>query len=172
MTDRMRSTKGTSEEISVVEVKLGLLDVATHPARLITKALGSCAGVAIWDALNSRGALAHVMLPAPMRTETDANRDRFAIYAVPEMVRRLEMMGSMRRGLVAKIAGGASMFQYDGVLAGIGERNVAAVKEQLRLLNIPLIAEDIGERHARTVELHLDSGLFLVKSYVYGVIRL
>jgi len=119
-----------------------------------------------------RGALAHAMLPAPLGHQHPGNNERFVVFALPEMVRRLEALGSKRRSLVAKMAGGASMFQFDGLLAGIGQRNVVEAKNQLRLLRIPLIAEDTGERHARTVELHLDTGLFLVRSYVYGVIRL
>lgn len=61
------------------------------------------------------------------------------------------------------------MFRGDTILATVGERNIAEVKRQLGLLNIPVFAEDIGERHARTVEIHLDSGLFVVRSYLYGI---
>ena len=64
------------------------------------------------------------------------------------------------------------MFKADTTLATVGGRNVAEVKNQLRLLRIPILAEDTGEGHARTVELHLDTGEFLVRSYQYGVKRL
>jgi len=157
---------------SAVEVALGALGVAEHPDYLVTKALGSCVGIALWDSVLHRGALAHSMLPTPVSHQHPGNSERFVVFALPEMVRRLEALGSKRRSLVAKIAGGSAMFQFDGLLAGIGERNAAEARNQLRLLKIPLIAEDIGERHARTVELHLDTGLFLVRSYVYGVIKL
>ena len=146
--------------------------MATHPEYLVTKALGSCVGVALWDSVLQRGALSHAMLASPLNHQHPGNSERFVDFAIPEMVRRLEALGSKRRSLVAKMAGGASMFQFDGVLAGIGQRNIAEAKNQLKLLRIPLIAEDIGEQHARTVELHLDTGLFLVRSYMYGVIRL
>ena len=50
--------------------------------------------------------------------------------------------------------------------------NVTEVKRELGLLNIPLHAEDTGNSHARTVELHLETGVFVVRSYRYGEKRL
>lgn len=151
------------------EVGVGELAVAQHPLYLMTPALGSCVGVALYDSALKQGGLAHVMLPTPLETAVKGQEWRFASRAVPEMVRLLGELGSPRRRLQAKIAGGAAMFRGDTVLTGVGERNVAETKNQLRLLNIPLIAEDTGERHARTVELHLDTGLFVVRSYLYGI---
>lgn len=160
---------GQSSNPNLREVGVGELAVAQHPEYLMTPALGSCVGVALYDLALRQGGLAHVMLPTPLESATAGKEWRFASHAIPEMVRRLAEKGSPRRRLQAKIAGGAAMFRGDTVLAGVGERNVAETKNQLRLLNIPLIAEDTGERHARTVELHLDSGLFVVRSYLYGI---
>lgn len=157
----------------MVEVGLGALAVARHPRYLLTPALGSCVAVALWDVTMRQGALAHIMLAQPQsKNAIGSDKTRFASVAVPEMVRRLAAIGSPRRRLIAKIAGGAAMFKADNALASIGERNIAEVKHQLELLRIPLHAEDTGERHARTVELHLDTGLFVVRSYLYGVKRL
>jgi len=154
---------------NLIEVGVGALAVAQHPAFLLTPALGSCVGVALYDLSLKQGGLAHVMLPMPLDTTPAGTELRFASCAVPELVRLLAERGSPRRRLQAKIAGGAAMFRSDTVLAGVGERNIAEVKNQLRLLNIPLVAEDTGERHARTVELHLDTGVFVVRSYLYGI---
>lgn len=155
-----------------VEVGLGELACARHPGYLMTPALGSCVAVTLWDPALKQGAMAHVMLPAPPRAAMPGNSSRYATYAIGQMVEDLGKAGSPRRRMVAKIAGGAVMFQADGILASVGERNVEEVKKQLALLKIPLLAEDIGERHARTVELHLDTGVLLVRSYLYGVKRL
>lgn len=161
------------DDPNVVEVGIGDLAVAQHPNYLMTPALGSCVAVALWDASLRQGGLAHVMLAQPQSKNAFGNgKVRFASVAVPELVKRLAAIGSPRRRLIAKIAGGAAMFKADTMLANIGERNVAEVKHQLELLRIPLRAEDTGESHARTVELHLDTGLFLVRSYLYGVKRL
>jgi chemotaxis protein CheD len=155
-----------------VEVGVGALALAHYPFYLMTPALGSCVAVGLWDATKQQGALAHVMMACPFQNTPSGMEARFASHAVPEMARRLAQAGSPTRRLVAKIAGGAAMFRAEGVLASVGDRNIAEVKKQLELLRIPLHAEDTGERHARTVELHLDSGLFVVRSYLYGVKRL
>ena len=156
----------------LIEVGVGEFSVAEHPQRLMTPALGSCVGVAIWDPLLHRGALAHIMLPRPAEGATMADQGRFAASVVPELVRLMVDSGSLKRRLCAKIAGGAAMFRSDSGLASIGERNVAEVKRQLSLMSVPVVAEDIGAAHARTVELLLDSGVLLVRSYRYGVRRL
>lgn len=149
----------------VVEVAPGGLAVAAHPRRLMTPALGSCVGVALWDSVRRQGGLAHVMLPAPGRMVLDPESGRFATWAVPELIRLLAEAGSKPRSLQAKIAGGAAMFHSDSPAETIGERNAAEVRQQLEAASIPLRAEDTGGTYARTVELHLDSGVLLVRSY-------
>jgi len=169
---RSDGSANAAETLLRIEVGLGELAVGRHPSYLMTPALGSCVAVTMWDPILRQGSMAHVMLPSPPRSTLSGNASRYAIYAVTEMVNNLKEAGSPHRRLVAKIAGGAAMFQSDGILASVGERNVEEVKRQLTLLKIPLFAEDTGERHARTVELHLDTGLLLVRSYLYGVKRL
>ena len=156
----------------MVEVAVGEFAIAEHPAFLMTPALGSCVGAALWDPVLKQGGLAHVMLPTSLESMSPGTEHRFASFAIPEMVRLLQDAGSPRRRLVAKIAGGANMFRANSSIAQIGSRNVAEVKRQLELLNIPILAEDTGERHARTVEFMLDTGVMVVRSYLYGVKRL
>jgi chemotaxis protein CheD len=108
------------------------------------------------------------MLPVPAGDRVDGRPDRFASLAIPRVVAQVTARGSRHR-LVAKIAGGSAMFSPDSAMASIGERNVAEVKHQLTLLRIPLLAEDTGGGHARTMELYLDTGLVIVRSYRYGI---
>lgn len=156
----------------MLEVGVGELAVARYPRYLMTPALGSCVGLCLWDSALKQGGLAHIMLPTMLDSASPGSERRFASFAVSELVRLLHDSGSPRRRLVAKMAGGATMFRADGTMAHIGERNAAEVRRQLGLLNIPLVAEDTGERHARTVELRLDTGDMVVRSYLYGVTRL
>lgn len=156
-----------------VEVGVGELAIAEHPNFLLTPALGSCVGVAIYDLGAKRGGLAHIMLPQPLGDPSALGAaHRFASVAVPELVHLLLKAGAHKHGLQAKIAGGAAMFRGDSALSSIGDRNVAEVKHQLKQMSVPLLAEDTGESHARTVELHLDTGTLLVRSYQFGVKKL
>jgi len=156
----------------VVEVGVGGLAVAEHPERLMTPALGSCVGVALWDERTCRGALGHVMLPSPAGQHADPQSGRFATFAVPRLVEMLLEAGSERADLRAKLAGGAAMFRGTSGVANVGERNVAEVRRQLMRCDVTLIAEDTGGSHARTVELCLDSGLLIVRSYRLGTCEL
>lgn len=155
-------------DAEVIHVATGEYALAEHPQVLMTPALGSCVGVALWDAYRRRGGLAHVMLPTPGDGARGGNLDRFASEAIPAMASALADGMAVRR-LVAKIVGGAAMFRGDSRLAGVGDRNVEEVRDQLALLRIPILAEDTGGSHARTVELHLDTGLVVVRSYMYGI---
>ena len=150
-----------------VNVGVGEVAFAEHPARLFTPALGSCVGVAIWDPLLHSGVLAHVMLPSPSESGAQDSA-KYATFAVPHMVQMMVDGGSLRRRLQAKIAGGSAMFSRDAGIVTIGDRNVAAVKNQLALMQVALLAEDTGQGYARTVELVLDTGALLVHSHRYG----
>jgi chemotaxis protein CheD len=161
-----------SDPADLIEVGIGELAIAKTPKRLMTPALGSCVAVALFDPFACRGGLVHVMLPHRQSGMPDDAPERFADTAIPLLVERLEEAGSVTRRLQAKIAGGAAMFHADGAIAGIGGRNVAEVKSQLALMSIPIMAEDTGEAHARTVEIDLRTGEFLVRSYQFGVKRL
>lgn len=153
---------------NTVIIGTGELAAGEHPQVLVTPALGSCVGVTLWDAFARRGGMAHVMLPSPADSRVDGIIDRFASVAIPKLA-GLVAKGPNTRRLVAKIAGGATMFGNETVGVSIGSRNVAEVKRQLTLLRIPLVAEDTGGAHARTIELHLDTGLVVVRSYRYGI---
>jgi chemotaxis protein CheD len=152
-----------------VNVGVGELETAAYPSILTTQALGSCVGIALWDPTRQTGGMAHVMLPSSEDTRMEGRLQRFATHAVPELIAVLESEGSSRRRLVAKIAGGAAMFKGDSMLAGIGARNIEEVRRQLHLAGVRLRAEDTGGDYARTIELHLDTGILLVRSYQYGI---
>lgn len=162
----------SSSDPLLLEIGIGELMIAEAPKRILTPALGSCVGVALYDPVARRGGLAHIMLPAPTKERQREFPGRFAEMAVPLLVDMLVDAGSLRRRLQAKIAGGAAMFRAEGATETVGDRNVAEVKHQLALMSIPLLAEDTGEAHARTVELILESGEFLIRSYQFGVTRI
>lgn len=153
---------------NTVLVATGEIAVAEHPKVIVTPALGSCVGVTLWDAFARRGGMAHVMLPTPNETRLEGLVNRFASVAIPALAAEITQ-GSVLRRLVAKIAGGSIMFGSENGAPSIGTRNVIEVKRQLALLHIPLVAEDTGGAHARTMELHLDTGLVVVRSYRYGI---
>jgi chemotaxis protein CheD len=150
-------------------IGVGEIACGGHPRILVTQALGSCVGLTLWDPMTRLGGMAHIMLPTATDSVLQGHPERFASTAVPLLVEQLGQRGVPKRRLLAKLAGGAAMFGSESGLATIGQRNIAEVKAQLRRLGVPVRGEDIGGSHARTIELHLDTGILLVRSYMYGL---
>lgn len=147
------------------------LNIALSPDVLITYALGSCVGIALYDQAVKVAGLAHIMLPLSSEARDKSNIMKFADTATIELINRMEKMGANRRRITAKIAGGAQMFalQPGNEAFNIGKRNVIATKQILNNLNIRIIAEDTGLNYGRTVEFSSDTGMLKVKSIAHGI---
>ena len=127
---------------------------------LVTLGLGSCVAIMLYDPQARAGAMAHVLLPSKSLARDHQNAAKFPETAVPLLVERLSALGADPRRLVAKLAGGASMFaalMTPGTIQ-MGERNVVAARSALRTAAIPIIAEAVGGDRGRTVRFHLDDG--------------
>lgn len=155
------------------DVRVGIADLNTveAPGKIITVGLGSCIGIAIYDRIKRIGGLAHIMLPDSTQFSNVTNPMKFADLAIPMLVEKMEKMGSSKRNMKAKIAGGASMFNFSdkNMITDIGSRNGIAVKVALEKAGIPLIAEDIGGNKGRTVTLDADTGAFQIRIVGLGV---
>ena len=142
-------------------VGIGQWKVVRSP-RGLRAILGSCVGVVIYDAAQKIAGMAHVLLPAS-RGSTE-HPGRYADTAVPAMIAELNRArgGTTRNGLVAKLAGGAKMFDTQGVMA-IGDANYNAVLGQLETLRIPILSDDVGGETGRNVTFDTATGRFFVK---------
>lgn len=149
-------------------VKVGMADlnICKAPDMLTTLGLGSCIGIALYDPVTKIGGLAHIMLPDSTQMKNNQNIAKFADTGIEELVRRMVSIGASKQRLVAKIAGGAKMFEVStgSSIGNIGERNAEASKKKLKELGIPLRAEDTGLNYGRTVELYTENGEFRIKS--------
>lgn len=149
-------------------IKVGMADynVCTTPNGLTTLGLGSCVGIVIYDTSKKIAGMVHVMLPDSTKIMNNENQAKFADTGINLLVERLVSMGANRRGLVAKIAGGAQMFAFtnNNEMMRIGDRNVEATKLKLSELGIPLIAEDTGANYGRTIEFYPETGELIIKS--------
>jgi chemotaxis protein CheD len=155
----------------MIEVGISDLNVATKDEVLVTRALGSCVGICLYDALAKVAGMSHIMLPdsTPFAPE-EKQKYKFADTAIPILVQKMEEQGAMRARMRAKIAGGAQMFACvsNSSLASIGQRNVIAVKTQLLKLHIPVVAEDTGKNYGRTQIFSAADGIMQIKSVTQG----
>jgi chemotaxis protein CheD len=140
-------------------VRMGELAASAAPGDvLVSLGLGSCIGLALVDRHGRKAGLAHVVLP---QSDGDGveNPMKFADRAVPELLTRVIGLGARRSRLEAVLVGGASMFATTtkGTLE-VGQRNEAAVREQLAKLRIPIVAHATGGNKGRTIRVDVASG--------------
>ena len=149
-------------------IKVGMADlkVGRAPDTLTTLGLGSCIGLTLYDPVSKIGGLVHYMLPDSTKLKNNTNIAKFGDTGIRELLKQVLASGANQRRLVAKIAGGACMFEMSGLssVGTVGARNAEAAKEILKELKIPLVAEDTGLNYGRTVELKCETGEYVIKA--------
>ena len=151
--------------MSIINVSMADLKVAETPDILQTT-LGSCIGIAIYDRGNNIGGLAHIMLP--VNNNGDTNKAKYADSAISELLRKLTSKGVDKCELIAKIAGGAKMFDTNKKISHfmeIGLRNEEAVREGLKREGVRLIAADTGNNYGRNIQFEIATGRITIKSH-------
>lgn len=147
---------------------IGIADMkmARNEGVLITYALGSCIGICLYDPFIKLGALVHIMLPINMETNRTSPL-KYADTGIRLTLRKMEQQGAKRARIVAKIAGGAKMFDVsnNGSLGNIGQRNIDSVHRILQQERIRLLREDVGGSTARTLFFDVATGEGCIKIY-------
>jgi chemotaxis protein CheD len=155
----------------IIKVKIADLAVLKDQGILITVGLGSCVGVALHDAENKVGGLAHILLSCSCQfgnRSNPFNPAKFADTAIPLLVEKMEKCGGKRNRIKAKIAGGSQLFSFNHGVSSIGEKNIEAVRQTLEELEIPIKGEDVGGNHGRTMRFFVDSGKVVITTIGRG----
>lgn len=149
-------------------IKVGMADLnyCKFPGSLTTLGLGSCVGVALYDPVTKVGGMVHVMLPDSTKFRNADNPAKYADTGISLLIEKMVSIGAEKNRLVAKIAGGAQMFAFktENDMLRVGERNVDAVKDNLKKNKIKILSEDTGLNYGRTIEFYTETGVLLVKS--------
>ena len=135
---------------------------ATAGDMLVSLGLGSCIGLALLDRRAAVAGLAHVVLPAAEGRA--GSPGKFADTAVPALLEAVLGLGARRMRIEAVLVGGASMFSFGGNGLEVGQRNDAAVRDELKKLRIPIAAAETGGSKGRTVRVTVESGLVTSKA--------
>ncbi len=148
----------------VIRVGMGEGVVTRRPeAVLVAPGLGSCVAVVVHSPKPLVAGLAHVMLPKALGD--GRNPFKFADTAVPALVRAFQEAGADLSATAVRLVGGAAMFGLppDSPL-NVGERNLRAVREQLRAFGLRVRAEATGGSTSRTVSLFVRTGRVVVRT--------
>jgi len=155
---------------NVIPVGIGEVHATDmHDIHIVAYGLGSCVGVVVYDEAARAGGMAHVLLPARTWVNEPAGLSggpaRYADTGIRELLDRVTGLGASKRRLVAKIAGGARMFQVpdDMNMLDIGMRNAEAVRVALAETGVPIVAQDVGGTVGRTMRYLVGPGRVYVR---------
>lgn len=155
------------------ETRVGIADakIIVAPGSIMTIGLGSCVGIALYDTVKKITALIHIMLPDSNSFKSVTNPYKFADLAIPLILKDMAQKGCVKRNIVAKIAGGASMFKFSErtINSDIGLRNIEAVKVAIRKEGIPIVSEDVGGSKGRSMFVESEDGAVLIRIVGEGI---
>ena len=157
------SQDGQQAEPERIKVGIAEYEVTAADAELTTSGLGSCVGVALYDTETGAAGLVHVMLPAADEMD-DGKAAKFADAGTQLLIEELAALGAELAAVEAKIAGGSDMLDFSEGGSGIGDRNVKQVRATLAENDVPIVDEDVGGDHGRSLRLESASGDLVVKS--------
>lgn len=151
------------EPSPIVSVMIGQWAVARSPTSLRTL-LGSCVAIILHDRAARIGGMAHIVLPDSRGREDGLGK--YVDTAVPALLgdlARLQGHSLLGRSTFSAIlVGGAAMFR-SAPNADIGRQNLEAAERLLRVLKIPILAQDAGGSTGRNVTLDTASGVVRVR---------
>lgn len=148
-----------------ITVKIADHAIACGVEQLVTLGLGSCVAIALYNREAQMGALAHVLLPTAAPSAAPVSIGKFATTAVPAMLHRMRERGAYG-AVEARLIGGATMFAplSNSVAPSLGTRNIMAARAACAAAQIPIVAEDVGGAHGRSVYFDMVDGAVLVRA--------
>ncbi len=150
---------------SMTTAGMGEVKVVRRTGSIGCIGLGSCVGVLVFDPTLRAAALAHVMLPDDMPTGAPM-AGKYAVSAVPALLRVFGGQQGAKGRLVAALVGGAELFRSREDRPGlrIGVRNVERLTALLEAAAVPIVASAIGGATGRSFEFDVESGQLRVRT--------
>lgn len=136
------------------------MKVSNDPkATLVTYALGSCIGVAIFDPVTKAGGMLHYMLPESSLDENKARKNpyMFADTGIPSLFKAVYTLGAKKQRMKIAVMGGSQVLDQKGFF-NIGKRNHTALRKMFFKNNVMISYEDVGGNVNRTIRLEIKTG--------------
>jgi chemotaxis protein CheD len=135
---------------------------AHREPHLETTVLGSCVAVCLWDAKSQIGGINHYLLP--LWNGEGLPTPKYGNIAIAKLIEKVRTVsGSETNKLVAKVFGGASMWDKAEGLLAVGERNIDLAREYLEKHKIPIVSSDLGGNAGRKVIFNTTDGSVLMR---------
>ena len=137
---------------------------------LVTYSLGSCIGVAIYDAAAKVGGLLHYLLPESKLDQKKAMKNpyMFADTGIPALFKAAYELGAKKQRMKVIVAGGSQVMDQAGFF-NIGKRNDIALRKMFHKNNVLIDYRDVGGNVNRTIKLEVKTGDAWIKVSGQGV---
>ena len=127
---------------------------------IVTTVLGSCVSVCLWDSAQRVGGINHYLLP--LWNGEGLPTPKYGNIAISKLIEKVQTLGAGTK-LVAKVFGGASMWEKTDGLLAIGQRNIELAFDLLEQHRIPVISRDVGGPVGRKIIFNTAEGTVLLK---------
>lgn len=156
-----------SAVVREITVNTGEVKCSAKSVVFLSRGVGSCIVLFIYDRIRRNGGVAHIMLPGHSLYDKRINC-LYADNAVTNLVEMLKEHGSEICNLKAKIIGGANLFEWADAeeMKDLGKINIEKVKKELIRNKIYLAAEEVGGSDGKTVKCYTESGIVKIKYQV------
>lgn len=133
---------------------------------LVTIGVGASIAVALYDPDVKISGLVHAILPTSHNVKVNSNIYKFVDLSVLKMTKDMILQGAKQERIIAKIVGGAKIFDFEvnESLIQAGQRNIFATQNILKKLNIKIVGEDTGGSFGRAIFFNSKDGVIIIKS--------
>ncbi len=157
--------------MTVERVKIGEYLITNGKQQLAIYGLGSCVGIFLYDPEQRVGGLAHTLLPTCPQHRELKNPGKYVETAVNQMIEEMEEMGARRERMLAKIVGGAHMFQMENNSESptVGQQNLECAQQTLESMGIEIVGMEAGGSMGRSFFVEPGTGKAYVKTLHQGI---
>jgi chemotaxis protein CheD len=138
----------------------GTLFVDRQP-HLITTVLGSCVAVCLWNQSAGLGGINHYLLP--LWNGEGLPTPKYGNVAIAKLLDKVKAYSSPGDKIIAKVFGGASMWEKTEGLLAVGQRNIELAIETLESLGIQIAGSDLGGHQGRKLIFNSGDGTVLMR---------
>jgi len=141
-------------------VAAGSFVVGKKEQRILQGFLGTCVGVALYDADQGVGGLFHILLPEPVCSGDTPLPEKYASTGMPLFLSSLYEAGAKKENLRATIAGGALIGPVEemDLSLDIGGRTADVVLQSLTREGIPVGKSETGGFFSCCLNLNMQNG--------------
>jgi len=150
---------------SVLQVKMGDLQICSENIEQISTFVGSCIALCLYNKKTSKSGLAHIMVAGRKSINQHSYLPaKYSENALESLIEKLSVDDNINE-LEAKIIGGAHIFKHESGngLFDVGKKNIESIKQLLKHKQISLVGEDTGLDYGRWVYLETKTGKVHVK---------